>query len=63
MNENLSTRKPEPVTLALDLHPGDYASLQDAARVVGMSEAAFCALAIHHASRAVVDARPPCGIL
>ncbi|MEM5330525.1 hypothetical protein VSR34_28550 [Paraburkholderia sp. JHI2823] len=63
MSEKLNTTKPEPVAVAIALHPGDYASLQDASRAVGMSEAAFCALAIHHASRAVMDSQPPCKII
>jgi hypothetical protein len=63
MIENLSTTKHEPVAVALSLHPRDYASLRDASRAVGMSEAAFCALAIHHASRAIVDARPRCRLV
>jgi hypothetical protein len=49
-----------PVVVAVALHPSDHASLQEASRTVGLDEAAFCALAIHRASRSVIDDEPLC---
>lgn len=49
---------PPPMTVTVDLHPLDHAALQEAARAVGMDAAAFCALAIHRASRSVVEQKP-----
>lgn len=42
----------EKVLVTLDVHPLDYAGLEEAARLSGLELRDFCLLAIHSAARA-----------
>lgn len=55
MTETMNSTTPQSVTVTLAFHPLDYASLQEACCAAGLSETAFCTLAIHRAARSIVN--------